>query len=81
MERAITIDELRSGKADGSITEVFAAGTAAVITPIVAIKGPDYAFTISDGQPGKQTLALREHLMDIQFGRKPDTHGWMRRVL
>lgn len=80
VERSITIEELRSGATDGSIPEVFAAGTAAV-TPIIGIKGPDYEFTVGDGRPGKQTLALRDHLLDIQFGRKPDTHGWLRRVL
>lgn len=56
---------------------MFAAGTAAVITPIVGIKGPDYEVTIGDGQPGKQTLSLYGHLLDIQFGRSPGTHGWI----
>ncbi|GAA2123579.1 branched-chain amino acid aminotransferase [Kitasatospora saccharophila] len=81
VERSISLEELRAGCADGTITEVFAAGTAAVITPIVGLKAAEYDFAVGDGQPGKQTLALREHLLDIQFGRVPDTHGWMRRVL
>ncbi|WP_328718003.1 branched-chain amino acid aminotransferase [Streptomyces sp. NBC_00247] len=80
-ERPITLGELRSRAADGSITEVFAAGTAAVITPMVGFKGEGYEFTIGDGTPGKHTLAMREHVLDIQFGRTEDKHGWMRRVL
>ncbi|QMU78048.1 branched-chain amino acid aminotransferase [Streptacidiphilus sp. PB12-B1b] len=81
VERSITLAELRSGAADGTITEVFAAGTAAVVTPIVGFKGDGYAFTIGSGTPGKQTTALREHVLDIQYGRAEDRHGWLRRVV
>ncbi|WP_431982244.1 branched-chain amino acid aminotransferase [Streptomyces qinglanensis] len=79
-ERQITLEELRSGAADGTVTEVFAAGTAAVVTPIVGFKGDGYAFTIGDGEPGKQTAALRARVLDIQYGRAEDTHGWLHRV-
>jgi len=27
------------------------------------------------------TTALREALLDLQYGRSADPHGWMRRVL
>ncbi|MFI6446040.1 branched-chain amino acid aminotransferase [Kitasatospora sp. NPDC050543] len=81
VQRPITLAELRAGAADGTITETFAAGTAAVITPIVAFKGDGYAFTIGSGTPGKQTVAIREHVLDIQYGRAADTRGWMRRVV
>ncbi|MFF3499860.1 branched-chain amino acid aminotransferase [Streptomyces sp. NPDC003247] len=80
-ERTVTLDELRSGAADGSVTEVFAAGTAAVVTPIVRFKGDGYEFTVGDGEPGSRTVALRRHVLDIQYGRAEDRHGWMRRVL
>ncbi|WP_460070378.1 branched-chain amino acid aminotransferase [Streptomyces sp. YKOK-I1] len=81
VERSVTLDELRSGAADGTVTEVFAAGTAAVITPIVRFKGDGYDFTVGGGEPGKQTVALRTHVLDIQYGRTEDRHGWLRRVL
>jgi branched-chain amino acid aminotransferase len=80
VERTVTLDELRSGAADGSILEVFAAGTAAVVTPVTGFKGEDMEFTIGDGTPGAHTLALREHVLDIQYGRAKDEHGWLRRV-
>ncbi|WP_369204449.1 branched-chain amino acid aminotransferase [Streptomyces sp. PU-14G] len=80
-ERAVTIEELRAGAADGTVTEVFAAGTAAVVTPVVGFKGDGYAFTVGDGEPGKQTAALRTRVLDIQYGRAEDTHGWLHRVL
>ncbi len=80
VERRISIDELRTGAQDGTITEVFAAGTAAVITPIIGFRGEGYEVTIGSGEPGKQTLAIREHLLDVQYGRVPDKHGWLHRV-
>jgi branched-chain amino acid aminotransferase len=80
-ERAVTLDELRDGVADGTVTEVFAAGTAAVLTPVTGFRGEGYDFTVSDGTPGKQTLALREHVLGIQYGRVEDKRGWLRRVL
>ncbi|RDB45809.1 branched-chain amino acid aminotransferase, partial [Tsukamurella tyrosinosolvens] len=76
-ERRITVDELKEGVASGTITEVFACGTAAVITPVGRVKGSEEDFTIGDGQPGEITMALRETLTGIQRGTVPDTHGWM----
>ena len=31
-------------------------------------------------QPGELTMSLREELTDIQYGRRPDHHGWMLRL-
>ncbi|MER5783451.1 branched-chain amino acid aminotransferase [Streptomyces mobaraensis] len=81
VERTVTFDELRTCAADGRVTEVFAAGTAAVITPVVGFKSDAHTFPIADGTPGKKTLTLRERVLDIQFGRAEDRHGWLRRVL
>ncbi|MCX4548048.1 branched-chain amino acid aminotransferase [Streptomyces sp. NBC_01387] len=81
VERQVSLEELRAGATDGSITEAFAAGTAAVITPIVGFKGDGYEFTLGNGEPGERTAALRGHVLDIQYGRAEDEHGWMRRVL
>ncbi|WP_171165416.1 branched-chain amino acid aminotransferase [Streptomyces sp. I05A-00742] len=81
VERPVTLHELRSAAAEGRVTETFAAGTAAVVTPIVGFKGDGYALTVGDGAPGKKTLALREHVLDVQYGRAEDKHGWLRRVL
>lgn len=81
VERRVSLAELRTGCEEGSITEMFAVGTAAVITPIVGIKGDGYEVAVGDARPGKFTLAIREHILDIQYGRVPDTRGWLRRVL
>ncbi|MBY3554500.1 branched-chain amino acid aminotransferase [Modestobacter lapidis] len=79
-ERRISVDEWRSGVADGSITETFACGTAAVITPVGAVKARTGDFAIGNGEPGPLTMQLRAHLLDVQHGRLPDTHGWLHRV-
>jgi branched-chain amino acid aminotransferase len=81
VERRVRLQDLRAGCADGSITEMFAAGTAAVITPIVGFNGDSYAETVGDGQPGRVTLAIRQHILDVQFGRVPDTGNWLQRVV
>ncbi|SDD96472.1 branched-chain amino acid aminotransferase [Actinokineospora iranica] len=81
VERPVTRAELSEGCRTGAITEVFATGTAAVITPITAFRSPTDDFTVGDGAPGKTTLTLREHILDIQYGRTQDTRGWLHRVL
>jgi len=76
-EGRINIDDWRAGNASGEITEVFACGTAAVVTPVGSVKSSDASWTVGDGEPGPITMALRDALLDIQTGRAPDTHGWM----
>jgi branched-chain amino acid aminotransferase len=76
-ERRISAQEWLEGCADGRITEVFACGTAAVITPVGRVKHNDGEVVVADGQPGEVTLRLRELLTRIQRGSAPDTHSWM----
>lgn len=80
VERPVNFKELSAGITDGTVTEMFAAGTAAVITPITGIKGEGYSLTIGDGKPGERTSALRERVLGIQYGRSEDTYGWLHRV-
>lgn len=80
-QRRVSIDELLDGVRDGSITEVFACGTAAVVTPIGAFKHGEGERRVGDGEPGEVTLSVRNTLLDIQYGRVDDTAGWMQRVL
>lgn len=77
-EREVTVSEWRDGVADGTITEAFACGTAAVITPIQALKGEHGTILdFGDKAPGELTMSLREQLTGIQFGTVPDPHGWL----
>ena len=79
-ERDVTIDEWRDGVASGQITEVFACGTAAVVTPIAQLKSPDFEIGSADAPAGELTLSLRQEITDIQYGRIPDRHGWLTRL-
>ena len=77
VERRVSIDEWREGCADGTITEVFACGTAAVVTPVRSLKWPGGEAIAGDGEGGKITLDIRSALIDIQYGHAEDRHGWM----
>jgi branched-chain amino acid aminotransferase len=79
-EGRLSVDEWQSRVSDGALTEVFACGTAAVIAPVGHVKSRQGEWTMGDGQPGRVTLALRAALLDLQYGRAADAHGWMRRV-
>ena len=76
-QRNVTLDEVREGVASGAITEMFACGTAAVITPIAAFKGDGFVIGDEDAPAGELTLSLRDELTGIQQGRVEDRHGWM----
>jgi branched-chain amino acid aminotransferase len=76
-EGRLSVDDWKNGNADGSLTEVFACGTAAVITPVGSVKSTRANWTVADGQPGEVTMKLRKALLDIQTGQTADIHGWM----
>lgn len=79
-ERRFSIDEWRDGVTTGEITEVFACGTAAVVTPVGTLKW-DGGQVQGPTEAGALTMEIRQHLVDIQFGRAEDSFGWMHRVL
>ena len=79
-EGRLSVDDWRKGAEDGSLSEVFACGTAAVIAPVGHVKSSHGEWTNGDGTPGEVTLRLRAALLDLQYGRVADTHGWMHRV-
>ena len=75
-ERKISLAEVRTAIASGDITEVFACGTAAVITPVGEFKSREETLSIST-EPGELTTSLREELTGIQYGKVADRHSWM----
>ncbi len=82
VQRRLDVDEWREGIRTGRVVESFACGTAAVITPIGQLRWPGGEATMPAGgaEMGPCAGALRSALLDIQYGRVPDRHGWMRRV-
>jgi branched-chain amino acid aminotransferase len=80
-EGRITVDEWYQGVESGRIVEAFACGTAAVITPVGTVKSPRGELSINRGETGPVASRLREALLDVQYGRAPDRHGWLHRVV
>ncbi len=80
-EAPITLANWREDLAKGAITEIFACGTAAVVSPIGTLKTAEGNIGPAGGQqPGPVTLALREELLGIQSGQLADRHGWLTRL-
>lgn len=76
-EFRISTEQWRNDAASGELKEVFACGTAAVITPVGHVKSAQGDFDIADGGSGDITMKLRAILTGIQKGEVEDTHGWL----
>jgi branched-chain amino acid aminotransferase len=81
LERPVSFEEWRADALSGRLREVFACGTAAVLTPIGTVRASGGEFQVADGGPGEVTMDLRAQLVDIQRGRASDPFGWVHRVL
>ncbi len=81
VERKITVDEWEADVRAGRMTEAFACGTAAVITPIGRVKSRHGEFAVHNGETGPVATKLRKALLDIQHGNAVDPHGWMHTVV
>jgi branched-chain amino acid aminotransferase len=79
-ERQIDINELMADIRSGKLKEAFGSGTAAVITPVGTMSYKGEALTIGDGGVGKLTQKLYDTLTGIQYGRIPDSFGWIRKI-
>ena len=67
------LDQIKSGK----VTECFACGTAAVVTPIGRLGGEDFNVELP---VGTMTKHIHDLITGIQWGTVEDTHGWCYRV-
>lgn len=76
-EELVSTQSWREDAESGALSETFACGTAAVITPVGQVKSTHGNFSVGGGQPGEITMQLRRTLTGIQAGTLADTHGWM----
>lgn len=76
-ERPFTVDELLEKV---STYEACLSGTAATLSPVGALVHDGKEILVRDGQPGPNRKKLQTALQDIQYGLKPDTHGWLTEV-
>jgi len=79
-EYRLTISEVIEAQANGTLEEVFGAGTAAVISPVGHLSYQGKTYEIAGGQIGPLSLKLFDELMGIQYGTRPDPFNWVREV-
>jgi len=79
-ERMIGLDEVISALESGKLKEVFATGTAAVISPVGKLAHHEKIFLINGGQVGELSKKLYDHIVGIQYGKIKDPYGWVERV-
>lgn len=77
-ERPISIDEWKADVASGAIKEVFACGTAAVVTPVGRLVWD--GGEVGNAVTGEMTMQIRNKLIDVQYGRSEDKHNWLHRL-
>lgn len=78
-ERAVLVEELVQGAKDGSLKEIFGAGTAAVVSPIVGFQYKENYYELPK-QENSLALQLKEKLTKIQYKQAEDTFNWTVKV-
>ena len=76
-EEKIALDELVAGIRSGVVSEIFACGTAAVVTPITRLTNDDFDVELPVGE---KTKAIHAELTGIQMGHRPDPYNWLYRL-
>ncbi len=80
VERPVTIDEVIEANINGSLTEAFGTGTAAVISPVGELCYKDRKYVINSGSTGLFSQRLFDELQAIQNGQQDDPFKWITRV-
>ncbi|PKV52351.1 branched-chain amino acid aminotransferase [Aquimarina sp. MAR_2010_214] len=77
--RPVKVSEIVEAAKNGSLKEVFGAGTAAVVSPVKAFgyKGEHYEI---EKQENSYASHFKKALMDIQYNKAEDTFGWRYKV-
>jgi branched-chain amino acid aminotransferase len=79
-ERPVDIEEVLTGAGDGTLSEAFGSGTAAVISPVGAFSFRGKEIAVSGGKAGDLAVRLFREITGMQYGTIPDRHGWIQRV-
>lgn len=75
-ERRLKIADVAKAAEDGTLKEIFATGTAAVISPVGRLVFKDKDTTIGDGKVGELALRLYNNLYGLQTGKVADDMDW-----
>ena len=80
VEKRISIDEVIDACWNGTLQEMFATGTAAVISPVGELLYKGEHYIINNGEAGEFSRKVYHELQQIQFGEKTVEHDWSVRV-
>ena len=75
-ERPLAIDEIIAASQKGTLKEVFASGTAAIVSPVGQIYFRGKEHLINGGKTGPLAEKLYNEILQIQYGLKEDEFGW-----
>jgi len=75
-EERFTIADVYGAYDAGRLSEVFASGTAAVISPVGELQWKERGIVINERRIGDLSQRLYDEITGIQSGRLPDMHGW-----
>lgn len=79
-ERPLSMDEILEASARGTLREVFASGTAAIVSPVGQMYYRGKLHVVNEGKIGDMTERLYNEIMQIQYGEKDDPFGWRVRI-
>ncbi len=77
--RRVSVKEIKAAAKDGSLKEIFGAGTAAVISPVSAFEHAGDVFEIDQIKDSYASL-FKSTLLDIQHNLSDDKHGWRHEI-
>lgn len=75
-ERRVSVKEVIEGIENGTLTDAFAAGTAATVTHIGEIGYQGKTYTLTDPATRTISAGIAKALNDIRYGLAPDEFGW-----
>jgi len=76
VQRRLRIDDVVKAAENGELKEIFATGTAAVISPVGKLQFKTSSVTVGDGGVGALAQRLYDTLYGIQTGKLADDMGW-----
>ncbi len=76
-ERQVSIDELVALAKSGELKESWGTGTAAVISPVGALRYGDEVMSIGNGETGEVSMKLYNTVTGLQTGKIKDEYSWV----
>ncbi len=77
--RRVPVKEIKQAAKNGTLKEIFGAGTAAVINPIKGFSHNNEKFELPEIENSYANL-FKEKLMNIQYNKAEDIHNWRYKV-